>query len=95
MNDALLPPNPTGDGASVYPACQQCGAEGHEGHVCADVLTADDIATAHLDTDAFGRIFPELKLAAALQVLRSIRDEQPTVSAVVRGLCAAILDRLK
>ncbi len=87
-----LQPNPTGDGASVD-ACTSCGADGHEGHTCP--LTAEDVATSHLDTDTLGRIFPETKLASALQVLRSIRDEQPTASAVVRGLAGAILERLK
>lgn len=82
MRALKLAPNPTGDGASVRE--DSCTA-----------LTADDIRSAHLDTDAHNRIFPELKYAAALQVLRSIRDEQPTASAVVRGLCAAILERLK
>lgn len=57
-------------------------------------LTAEDVREARLDCDAHGRIFPEIKLAAALQVLRSIATEQPTASAVVRALAAATLEKL-
>lgn len=57
-------------------------------------LTADDVREARLDTDAHGRIHPEIKLAAALQVLRSIAHEQPTASAVIRALAQTTVERL-
>lgn len=57
-------------------------------------LSADDVRAARLDTDAHGRIFPEVERAAMLQVLRDIRDNQPTASAPVRGLAAAIIEKL-
>lgn len=57
-------------------------------------LTADDVRTARLDCDAHGRVFDEVKLAVAAQVLRSICKEQPTASAVIRALAEAALKRI-
>ena len=57
-------------------------------------LCAADVRAARLDRDAWGRVHPEIRLAVALQVLRSIRDEQIGASSAVRALCAATLDAI-
>lgn len=58
----------------------------------ANALSAEDVRAAKLDRDAFGRIFPEIKLAVALQVLRSIRDEQIGASETVKALAAETIE---
>lgn len=61
-------------------------------------ITADDVRTARLDTDAHGSVFPEIKLAAALQVLREaerqIRDRVVHADDCADMIAAAI-ERIK
>lgn len=58
-------------------------------------MTAEDVRSAKLDTDAQGRVFDEVRIAAMRQVLTSIATEQPTASAVIKALAEAALERLK
>lgn len=60
-----------------------------------DALTADDVKAARLDRDAFGRLFPETRLAIAEQILRSIRDEQNGANSDVKALAAAYFEVVK
>lgn len=57
-----------------------------------NALSAEDVREAKLDRDAFGRIFPEIRLAVALQILRSIRDEQIGASSAVKALAQATIE---
>ncbi len=58
-----------------------------------DVLCADDIRCARLDREPWsGKIFPETRLALALEVLRSIATEQIGASSAVKALAAATLE---
>lgn len=58
-----------------------------------EALTAEDVRAARLDCDAFGRIFPETEIAVYRQILRSIVEEQPTASAVIRALAQTTLEK--
>jgi hypothetical protein len=66
--------------------CEECYSRQNE------ALSADDVRNARLDRDAHGRVFDETRLAVALQVLRSIRDEQVGANAVVKSLAEATLE---
>ncbi len=77
------------------PLCGACSGYGDRTLDEPEPLTAEDVRAAKLDTDAHGRVFDEVKIAAAVQVLRSIRDEQPTASAVIRALAEATLEKLR
>jgi hypothetical protein len=56
-----------------------------------DVLCAADVLLARLDRDAKGHVFPEIKYAVLVQVLRSIAMEQVGASASVKALAYAAL----
>ena len=93
---ALQIRTPTGD---IFIECRQCGGKFYENrkHECAEPLTADDIRSAKLDREPWGNgsVHPEVAYAVLVQVMRSIRDEQPTASAVIRGLAAAALEAIE
>lgn len=57
-------------------------------------LCAEDVRDARLDCDAFGRVFDEIKLAVAIQVFKSIRDEQVAIPATARALVDETLKRI-
>lgn len=83
-------------GPGAHFVCLLCGRRTLECELrCHSAITADDVRTARLDCDAHGRVFDEVKLAVAAQVLRSIVREQPTASAVIKALAEAALERLK
>ncbi len=64
--------------------------------IMADALSADDIRAAKLDREPWtNRVFSETRLAVALQVLRSIRDEQIGASSAVKALVAATLEAIE
>lgn len=56
-------------------------------------IDADDVKEAKLDADAFGHIFPEIKLALLVQVLRVLL-RTPTIPAPSKRLIAATLDKI-
>jgi hypothetical protein len=58
-------------------------------------LSAHDVKTERLDRDAFGRVFPEIKLAVAEQILRSIATEQIGANAGVKALAASYFEAVK
>lgn len=90
-----LIPNPTGDGASV----DNTGMLRLMDELRAEVepLCIEDIRAAKLDREPWGKgaVHPEVAYAVLVQVMKSIRDEQPTASAVVRGLAAAALEAIE
>lgn len=58
-----------------------------------EALTAADVRSAKLDRCPWnGAVHDELKVAVLVQVMRSIRDEQPGASSTVKALAAAALD---
>lgn len=78
---------------AVFDGCAQSVAPAFVAVEIEDpALCAEDVRSSRLDRDAHGRVFPEIKLAAARQVLRSIATEQPTASAVIRALALATLE---
>lgn len=56
-------------------------------------IDADDVREAKLDADAFGHIFPEIRLALLVQVLRVLL-RTPTIPAPSKRLIAATLDKI-
>ncbi len=58
-------------------------------------LSADDIRNTKFDREPWsGKIFDETKLALAVQVLKSIRDEQRGANSAVKALAEAALEVL-
>jgi hypothetical protein len=55
-------------------------------------LTPNDVRSERLDKDAFGRVHQEIRFAVLLQVMTSIRDEQPGANSVVKALAAAAIE---
>lgn len=60
-----------------------------------DALTADDVKSERLDRDAFGRVFDEIKLQVAEQILRSIATEQSGASSTVKALAESYFEAVK
>jgi len=56
-------------------------------------IDADDVRAAKLDTDAFGSVFPEIKIALLLQVMRVLL-RATTIPPSYKVLIAATLDKI-
>lgn len=56
-------------------------------------IDADDVREAKLDADAFGRVFPEIKIALLVQVMRVLL-RTPGIPAPAKRLIAATLDKI-
>lgn len=62
-----------------------------EEHEAPRPINADDVRATKFYRDALGRVFPEVKLGLAVQVLRAVGREH-VVSNEARALCAAALE---
>lgn len=59
-----------------------------------DAIDADDVREAKLDADAFGRVFPEIKIALLVQVMRVLL-RTPSIPAPAKRLIAETLDKIR